>query len=156
MEIEAYTVRSYEESGVGFEALVAAVERLEKLLPGGGTFTQKGVDVRAYAEKIIRFGFVDLVLAPDKEIVGICVYYANDREAFIAHASVLILKPEVVAKAVIFIRRGIRNAKAQGMREFRLTVLKSNIQAIRIYERFGFVVCGENGEKFEMSKDLTS
>jgi len=154
MGIEAYKVCSYEESGVGFEALVAAVERLEKLLPDGGSFTQKGVDVRVYTEKIIRLGFVDLVLAPDGEIVGICVHYANDRETFIAHATLLVLQPEVTAKALIFIRRGIRNAKALGMREFRSNVLKSNTQAIRLYERVGFVICGEIGEKFEMCKDL--
>jgi len=154
IQIEAYAVRSYEESGVSVEELIAAVGRLDKLLPGG-SFSQKDFDIRTYTEKLVKLGFIDLVLAPDGEIVGISAYYANDHEKHIAYSSIFILTPEVRTKAIILIRRGIRNAKAQGMRTFRLQVLKSNEQAIRIYERVGFVICGERGEKFDMSKDLT-
>jgi ribosomal protein S18 acetylase RimI-like enzyme len=154
MDIGSYAVRSYEESGVGFDELVAAFGRLDKLLPGDSVPPNRA-DVRAYTEKLVKFGFFDIVLAPDGEIVGLNAYYANDREQFTAHASVFILKPEVRGKAIILIRRALRTAKEQGMRTFRLQVLKSNTPAINIYERFGFTVCGESGEKLEMSKDLT-
>jgi len=153
IQIEDYIVRPYAESGMTFEALAEAVGELSGLLPEG-PLAEQGVDVRTYTEKIVAFGYVDLVLAPDRRIVGLNAYYANDCEKRVAFSSVLVLRPEVVAKAIILIRRALRNAKAQGMREFRLKVAQSNRRAIRLYERFGFTVCGETGGKFEMSKDL--
>ena len=153
MQIEKYVIRSFEESGCSLDDLADAFRRLETLLPDGST-SQRELDVRAYSEKLVTLGIVDLVLAPDGCIVGINGYYANDKETRIAYCSILLLSPEVSTKAAIIIRRCFRTAKEQGMRALRLRVLKSNTQAIRLYERVGFAICGEHGERYEMSKEL--
>ncbi len=89
------------------------------------------------------------------ELVGLIAFYCNDattRVGFISNVSVV---PQMHGSGIAtrMLVRCIEHCKAAGMRRLDLDVDPSNIAAVRLYERNGFVL-RNGGSPTNMSRDL--
>lgn len=93
----------------------------------------------------------------ESELIGLLAFYCNDvstRVGFVSNVSVV---PQYRGKGIAgeMVRRCIEHCRSAGMRRLDLEVDPSNADAIRLYERNGFVRRGE-GAPAHMSRDLES
>jgi ribosomal protein S18 acetylase RimI-like enzyme len=155
MECNGYRILNYQDSGVSFEALKAALERLGEYLPY--TLTELQVDLDEYARKLVAHACIDLALSPDGQVVGIQAYYANDMTTRKAYATFFSLDPECRGTGVakLMMQLMMDTAKANGMSVLEGRVAKNNARARALYEKFGFTFAYEvSAEKIAMSQRL--
>ena len=155
MECNGYRILSYAESGVSFETLRAALERLGEYLPY--SLTEMRVDLDEYMRKIVAHACIDLALSPDGKIVGIQAYYANDMVTRKAYATFFSLDPECRGTGIakLMMQSLVDTSKAHGMSVIEGKVARDNVRAQTLYGKFGFSVTSEvSAEKVIMSRRL--
>lgn len=108
------------------------------------------MDIEQYAHKLERFGHF-IVSWVEGELAGMVVYYRNDEDRFI-------YIPLFVSIAK-YARKGLGAKMLHRICEvnptysqIRVQVLKSNENAIRFYLREGFVINGEDGNRYNLSR----
>lgn len=124
----------------GLQAAVEAVARERRYLAAVEGF---GVDgTRAFVDGLARAGGVQLVVRSAGSVVGWCDVQRHHFEGF-RHGGVLGigLLPGWRAQGVgaALLARTLEAAEAAGMTRVELEVFASNIRAIRLFERAGFV-----------------
>jgi len=92
-----------------------------------------------------------LVAALGSEIIGYCGYWDIVGEAHITNIAVC---PEYRGRGIgeELLGRVIGYAARTGIEDFTLEVREDNIPAIRLYEKFGFTVCGRRKNYYQKEK----
>ena len=120
--------------------------------PGLDTYTE---DLDGYIDKLIKLAERFEVWDRDY-LVGFLACYANNRdtgEAFITMVSVL---PEYGGRGIASkqLQRTILFCKGEGFKNIKLEVSGKNKAAIGLYEKYGFVKDGVNGDIVKMKLDI--
>lgn len=94
-----------------------------------------------------------------REIVGYCAIYANDNINQTAYITLLAVRPQFqnmhIGKQLL--RAASKLASDQGMKYVKLEVSSNNINAIRFYQRNGFVeLCAHGKGSIYMQKTIIS
>ncbi|MGJ7457455.1 GNAT family N-acetyltransferase [Halomonas sp. RA08-2] len=116
---------------------LAAILREEHLRPDGDFF--HGVDVEAYAEKLLRESEL-LVHYREGKALGIAAFYCNDVETLCAFLSLLWVSPEARGSGIAreLLDGIISVMEVKRFRYLKLEVLANNHRAINFYRRQGF------------------
>ena len=107
--------------------------------------SERGVDLKAYAEKIVLKGKVIAIRKWNKTI-GFISYYANDLINKKGHITLLCVLPDYrgLGLARILLDACISDCKSVGMEKITLEVYKNNTSAYSLYSKYGFtVISGE-------------
>lgn len=103
------------------------------------------VDIDSYAKKI--FGNAMRFEAwSDDRLIGLLAAYCNDNETRTAYVTTVSVAPERARKglAAQLLQHCIAHASASGMRQIRLEVAGTNLPAIGLYHKNGFIARAAN------------
>lgn len=106
------------------------------------------VNIEELAKKAVKNGEV-LVAVCEDEIVGFCIFYANDQTTYIGYISMISVDHN---KRNMHIGTTLLNhiyivCRQRGMKTLKLSVRNKNIGAVRFYERNGFTFFAHNGDE---------
>ena len=95
-------------------------------------------NLESYAEKIIKCGDAIICRYRD-ENVGIALFYANNNE--FSYLTNIAVKEVYRKKGIgsLLIKRCIESSVKKSYKAMRLEVSKKNLNAISLYEKFGFI-----------------
>lgn len=115
------------------------------------------VEVKDYANKIwekaTRFEAWE-----GGTLVGLVAVYCNDIENFVAYITSVSVLQESTGKGVAacLMRNCIEHARSSGMKRISLEVACDNTPAIRLYEKFDFIVEKKHGSMVSMNLYLNN
>ena len=118
---------------------------------------QRGVDIKAYSEKLGRYGKTWLLVNDKGDATGALASYMNDKAKWTAYISFLVVdkKYRGLHLAEQLLRAAEVEFASAGMKRVKLEVRKKNVQAIGFYKKFGYQTEGEASEdSFYMEKAL--
>ncbi|WP_053991854.1 N-acetyltransferase [Mangrovimonas sp. TPBH4] len=112
-------------------------------------------DVEPYVDKLLENATI-IPLREGGVLNAFIAYYDNQEDSKIAYLSMLAVSSMARGQGIgsQLLDASIEKLKQKGFRGYRLEVLKSNDKAIRIYDKFGFKVIGEDGQMYKMEKTL--
>lgn len=122
---------------------LVAIMREEHRRPDGDFFP--GVDLKAYAEKLLRKAEI-LVHYRGGKTLGLAAYYCHDVESLTGFLSLLWVSPEARGAGIACALMGqvIGVLEARRFHLLKLEVFAGNHRAISFYRRQGFEVIGSN------------
>ena len=98
----------------------------------------------------------EFIVACDEETQGYIAFYANDDISKVAYVTLLAVRPQFqnmhIGGALLENAQDVASDK--GMRFIRLEVNKKNKNAIRFYQKHGFVPLYDTEESIYMQKEL--
>lgn len=102
------------------------------------------VNISSYTEKIINNAKI-ISYHEMGELIAFIAFYCNDLNYKVGYMSMLAVAKEKRGKglAMNLINSSIDILKKEGFKKYRLEVYKSNVKAITLYEKFGFVIISE-------------
>lgn len=123
-------------SDVGLESLVEFLKKVDNAFP---VYISKKTDIDEYACKIHKYGKT-LAYMDNGEIVGMALYYDNNHESKIAYLSMIAVLKDFRGQGIAseLLDTFMRKSRHAGMLFVELYTHKTNKQAIKLYEKFGF------------------
>lgn len=113
------------------------------------------VVIPAYAEKLAKDAMI--FSAHDKgQMVAFIAVYCNDLDSGVAFTPMVAVAGEYRKNGVAssLIETAVRYIKKRGFKSFKLEVHSTNVKAIAMYQRLGFMEIGENSESLIMEKSF--
>lgn len=114
------------------------------------------VDIGDYSKKIIRYA-TRFETWSDRKLVGLVAAYCNDQKKRIAYLTSVTVLCECMGKGIasLLVAQCVDHAKASGMLQIALEVSVRNASAIKLYEKYGFVIKCVNAPFISMNLNLT-
>ena len=111
------------------------------------------VNINGYSQKIFEKS-ITFEAWRGTTLIGLLAAYFNDSSAFITSVSILknYMNQSIASE---LLRKCIRHAVKENIREVRLEVNKEDVQALGLYRKFDFEVDGINNEFLKMKVDLS-
>jgi ribosomal protein S18 acetylase RimI-like enzyme len=90
------------------------------------------------------------------KLIGFVAYYSNNSEIGDAFLTMIVIDKVYRGEGIgkLLLESSIADLSYRGFKNYRLKVLKTNINAIRIYKKMGFLISKEIGEHFEMNLNI--
>lgn len=120
------------------------------------SLSERNVDLKAYAEKLNKFGKVWSHIDSGKPI-SIVAGYFNDFQHYTAYLTILAVSSDYREKKLgtSLLAEYERYAKKCGMKKLKLEVRKNNEVAQKFYKKFGYEIIGDASDtSYYMMKNL--
>ena len=117
--------------------------------------TLLSVDIPKYVDKIQKFATI-ISICKQSEVKAFVAFYENDKNNEVAYLTMI-----AVCKACWHLGYGkrllefsINQIREKGYKFYRLEVKKDNLKAIKLYEKYGFMLRGEENGMLNMEMQL--
>lgn len=113
------------------------------------------VPLTEYVEKICQKSTI-IPYFVNGNLKGMISYYNNDPNGVCAFLTLILIAEDYQGKGLgnILLQMSINDVINKGFANYGLEVLKSNLNAVKFYEDFGFQIEEDRGEKWLMMKRL--
>ena len=114
----------------------------------------KNVNIDDYVKKITLFATI-ITYYSENKLKGFIAYYSNNSDG-LAFLTMIMVDNEIKREKLgsFLLMCSINDLKRKGFVNYRLEVLKSNINAIKFYEKFGFSIEENRDNCFLMNFNL--
>jgi len=113
------------------------------------------IPIDEYVNKITQFATI-IPYWVCGDLKGFIAYYNNDESKELAFLTMILICRDFQGRGIgkLLLEFSINDLTKNGFKNYGLEVLKSNDNAIRLYERFGFITKESRGELWYMEKTL--
>lgn len=116
---------------------------------------KEAVDIKEYAEKIIRHATV-LSIIDEGKLAGFMAVYCNDPEKRVGYGTMLAVSKthRIYGIGPQLIKMTVDYLKKRGFEKFSLEIYKTNPRVITLYKRLGFLIENETEKSIFVYKNL--
>lgn len=113
------------------------------------------IPIDEYVDKITQFATV-IPYWVCGDLKGFIAYYNNDESKELAFLTMILIRRDFQGRGIgkLLLEFSINDLTKNGFKNYGLEVLKSNDNAVRLYERLGFITKASRGELWYMEKTL--
>lgn len=113
------------------------------------------IPIDEYVNKITQFATI-IPYWVFGDLKGFIAYYNNDESKELAFLTMILIRRDFQGRGIgkLLLEFSINDLTKGGFKNYGLEVLKSNDNAIRLYERLGFITKESRGELWYMEKTL--
>lgn len=113
------------------------------------------IPIEEYVTKITQFATV-IPYWVCGDLKGFIAYYNNDESKELAFLTMILIRRDFQGRGIgkLLLEFSINDLMKNGFKNYGLEVLKSNHNAIRLYERLDFITKESRGELWYMEKTL--
>lgn len=130
------------------EASEYPVEAYERLFAQMPLFSKRGLELRSYIAKMSKLGYVYVL--DDGDLKGLIGFYANDLKTHVAYLSSIVVDKSMRRSGVAsnMIAEMENACRLAGMKAIRANVVRTNVAAIRFYDKQGFCIVGDGRDEY--------
>lgn len=154
-EHTSVTILSFRDLNITQSQLAKQLKFFGDLLPD--PLSQR-IDLEAYSLKLLKLAEIWFAVVNDNEIVGIIVFYANNKQNRAAYIPFISVHPDYQRKglAKAMIQKVFSIALQKGMTSLWLNVQKENHTAQLLYKSLGFRLTQTESNAWNMHINLSS